>query len=115
MGTNFSRKLIILLTFTLLFCSNSFLNGSTQNNSQKHLYPGEEIVFANNYPSLIKFINGNPNKPLVVFNPGFAFSARITKKEICINDYMNAMDGIYSTSVSLATLDEAPPDIQGSR
>ena len=39
---------------------------------------------------------------------GRKFSRSRAKKEIDMADYINAMDGIYSTSVSQATLDEAP-------
>ena len=41
------------------------------------LYPGEQIIDAAGFPSLVKFIKGDPRKPLVVFVPGTSFLARI--------------------------------------
>lgn len=42
------------------------------------IYDGEEIRVGNGYPSLIRFFGGNPEKPLIVFSPGWAFLGRIS-------------------------------------
>jgi len=42
------------------------------------IYDGEEIRFGNRYPSLIKFFQGNLEKSLVVFFPGWAHLGRIS-------------------------------------
>ncbi|KIN14921.1 alpha/beta fold hydrolase [Vreelandella titanicae] len=41
------------------------------------LYPGEERVEAAGHPAVIRFIKGEPNKPLLVFVPGTNHMARI--------------------------------------
>jgi len=41
------------------------------------LFPGEEIIEAAGYPSLVKFEKGDGQRPLVVFVPGTSFLARI--------------------------------------
>ena len=41
------------------------------------LFPGEQVVQAGGFPSLLRFVRGNPAKPLVVFLPGTSFLARI--------------------------------------
>lgn len=41
------------------------------------LYPGETILKPGEYPALTKFIKGDPQKPLAVFIPGAANTARI--------------------------------------
>jgi hypothetical protein len=41
------------------------------------LFPGEQMIDAAGFPTLIRFIKGQPDKPLVVFVPGTSFLARI--------------------------------------
>lgn len=41
------------------------------------LWPGEEKQAAAGYPAVVKFVKGDPNKPVVVFIPGAHHSARI--------------------------------------
>ncbi len=41
------------------------------------LFPGERVIEAGGFPSLVKFIKGQPDRPLVVFIPGTSFLARI--------------------------------------
>ena len=41
------------------------------------LYPGEQVMDAAGFPTLVKFQKGRPDKPLVVFLPGTSFLARI--------------------------------------
>lgn len=41
------------------------------------LYPGERVIEAAGFPSLVKFVKGDPAKPLAVFVPGTSFLARI--------------------------------------
>jgi hypothetical protein len=45
--------------------------------SAQTLFPGEEMIEAAGFPSLIRFIKGQSDKPLVVFVPGTSFLARI--------------------------------------
>ncbi|MFI0849586.1 alpha/beta fold hydrolase [Mesorhizobium sp. IMUNJ 23232] len=42
------------------------------------LFPGEELINAAGFPSLVKYIKGRPDRPLVVFVPGTSFLARIS-------------------------------------
>ncbi|MEP9380144.1 alpha/beta fold hydrolase [Aquabacter sp. CN5-332] len=42
------------------------------------LFPGEELIDAAGFPSLVKFVKGRPDKPLVVFVPGTSFLGRIS-------------------------------------
>ncbi len=42
------------------------------------LYENEEVRFGNGFPSLIRFFKGDPNKPLVVFFPGWSHLGRIS-------------------------------------
>lgn len=51
---------------------------ATSHMTNNNLYPGEEVITAAAYPALVKFIKGNPNKPLIVFVPGDFHLARIS-------------------------------------
>ena len=42
-----------------------------------HLFPGEEIIQVNGYPTLIRYQPSTGDRPLVVFVPGTSFLARI--------------------------------------
>jgi len=45
--------------------------------SAKTLFDNEEIRFHNGFPSLGRFYKGNPEKPLIVFFPGWANLGRV--------------------------------------
>ena len=51
--------------------------GDTATNKTAHLFPGEEVIHVNGYPSLIRFQPSSGVSPLVVFVPGTSFLARI--------------------------------------
>ena len=44
----------------------------------RHIHDNEEIVDANGFPSLVRFYKGDPDKPLVVFFPGWSHLGRIS-------------------------------------
>ena len=46
--------------------------------SNSNMYPGESMFSANGYPSLVKFVKGDPKKPLVVFITGNLHLGRIS-------------------------------------
>src|SRR3990167_731286 len=62
------------LKFIMLFC---FLSG-TAFAKTAILYPGEKIKNTFGYPNLVKFINADKNKPLIIFIPGNSHLARIS-------------------------------------
>ncbi len=63
------NSLFILLALTI-FCFKCALGHTS-------LYAGEQLIEINKIQTLFKFINGDKNKPLIIFIPGAAHLARI--------------------------------------
>lgn len=57
---------------------------------KRRLYPGEKLVAAAGYPALTKFVDGDGNRPLVVFITGGGVLARIAygSPEGCPRDFL---------------------------
>ncbi len=75
--------LLFMLSSMLVYADtikdqNSTNNGGKIVTANQYLYPGEKIIKADGYPALVKFIKGNPNKPLIIFIPGYASLARLS-------------------------------------
>lgn len=74
-------------------------------------YKGEKILIpiSMGYGSLLCEGKGNPDwNYSAPHGAGRKYSRRRAKKEISLASYQESMKGIYTTSVSNATLDEAP-------
>lgn len=72
---------VCLLSFVMVLCATQANSTSTVsiNKPNQYMYPGEQMLVANGYPSLVRFIEakkGNGN-PLVVFIPGGYHLGRI--------------------------------------
>jgi len=63
--------LLMLLTCCIGIYSHSLLASET-------LYPGEQLLTINGYQTLIKFVKGDAQKPLIIFIPGDSHLARIS-------------------------------------
>ena len=59
-----------ILLGLLFFCSSAIAQASA-------LWPGEVSMTAAGYPAVVKFVKGDPNKPLIVFIPGAHHTARV--------------------------------------
>lgn len=77
----FLRGFLLILCY--LFAGNfSFADNNSQAvkdlaGKSSQLYADEQIRYTNGYPAIIKFIEGDKDKPLVVFVPGSSHLARI--------------------------------------
>lgn len=63
----------------VLYCSSLLFSSHLSYAGNEYLHPGEKIITVNNnVPLLMKFLKGDPRKPLILFIPGGAHLARIS-------------------------------------
>ncbi|MBV8801843.1 MAG: hypothetical protein JO131_02545 [Gammaproteobacteria bacterium] len=71
------KFLLNLIISIICFSIFSISTQAKSDNTSNKLYLGESIQYTAGFPNLVKFINGDSNKPLIIFIPGNSHLARI--------------------------------------